>query len=84
MPFLFNDVKILFFDLMTVIYKDDFICEYVNNVDGSNEILFNNISNFKRKVNIGSAANHFLNEKQYHEEIGELVIVQFHKECSFF
>ena len=84
MPFLFNDVKTLFLNLITIIYKDDFIGEYVNNVDGNYEILFNNISNFKRKVNIGSAANHFLNEKQYHEEIGELVIVQFHKECSFF
>ena len=84
MPFLFNDVKTLFLNLITIIYKDDFIGEYVNNVDGNYEIQFNNIRNFKRKVNIWSAANHLLNEKQYHKEIDEFVIVQFHKECSLF
>ena len=75
MPFLFNDVKTLFLNLITIIYKDDFIGEYVNNVDGNYEIQFNNIRNFKRKVNIWSAANHLLNEKQYHKEIDEFVIV---------
>jgi len=59
-PFLLNDIKILFIDLMTLIYKDAFIVEYVHNLDGNYEIDFNNVSNFKGQVDIGCAANQLL------------------------
>ena len=80
-PFLYDDIKNLLIDLMTLVYKESFITEYIHNLDDSNEANFNKSTYFKRQVDIGCAANQLLQEKRNRDEIA---INKYYKECRLF
>ena len=69
LPFLYDDIKKLFIELMTLVYKECFISEYIHCVDDIYEADFNESTYFKRQVDIGCAANRLLQEKWNHDEI---------------